>query len=421
MIDNIKDIFIDANIYYNEGLYKKSLDNLFKIYNKNIINSNVLRLITQIYLLFDNYNDALKYTNINIKHFKNYEDFDLKFNIIIKLNNKKLLEEFLLELPTEEKFNNIKKKVNITLAMYNNDISELLTDSTIDNKNELITIFLNNNYYNNLKHYAELVNDTPYNILSDTKKEYRYFCFNYSNLIKNISLPNIPKESVYEAVLIEFREMPHLEFLIRNAIHKLKNKWAHTIICGNLNYNYIFNICKQLSANINIIKLDYDNLSVNEYNKLLASTSFWNLLNGEKILIYQEDTCIFGNNIDEFIKWDYIGAPWIKEHNNNLLHVGNGGFSLRTKQCMLDVINKQSIESASYNKQFDNIPPEDVYFSKMMIDYNIGQVADYSTAFKFSSECYINPESFGGHCFYLYDKQWKDLMYKQLIIKYLLN
>ena len=31
---------------------------------------------------------------------------------------------------------------------------------------------------------------------------------------------------------------------------------------------------------------------------------------GEKILIYQDDTMLFHNSIEEFLKYDYIGAPW---------------------------------------------------------------------------------------------------------------
>ena len=44
-----------------------------------------------------------------------------------------------------------------------------------------------------------------------------------------------------ETVLIEFRPLPNLEFLIRNTIIKLKD-WNHTVVCGNINYNFIKNI-----------------------------------------------------------------------------------------------------------------------------------------------------------------------------------
>ena len=122
-------------------------------------------------------------------------------------------------------------------------------------------------------------------------------CFKYINFIRYIELPNFKTVSEYESVLIEYRCFPHLEFLIRNAIIKLGNNWSHTIICGNMNYEYMTNMCNNISRKIKVIKTNYDNLVPSEYSKLLTSLEFWNFFEGEKILIYQEDTCIFKSNI----------------------------------------------------------------------------------------------------------------------------
>jgi hypothetical protein len=180
-------------------------------------------------------------------------------------------------------------------------------------------------------------------------------------------------------------------------------------------------MCLNISSKIKIIKLNYDDLNQNTYNKLLTSIQFWNLLKGEKILIYQEDSCIFKYNITDFLKWDYIGAPWPKNQNDNSIGVGNGGFSLRTKKCMIDIINKISLENTEFNSSTINyikncnldIVPEDIYFTLNMIKYNIGKVADWNTAFEFSSENIYNPESLGGHNFWLNNKNWKiDIFFK---------
>ena len=216
--------------------------------------------------------------------------------------------------------------------------------------------------------------------------------------------------------MIEYRIFPHLEFLIRNTIIQLGDKWCHTIVCGNLNYKYIVNLCNSISPNINVIHTDFDNLNQSTYSKLLATSYFWNLFKGDKILLYQEDSCIFKSNINEFIKWDYIGAPWPKKQNDTTNNVGNGGLSLRTKQCMIDVINKISIDKISLNSSTINymihtkmtICPEDVYFSKTMQDYKIGLVADYDSAAMFSTELIYNGDSFGGHNFWLNDINWKN-------------
>jgi hypothetical protein len=57
-----------------------------------------------------------------------------------------------------------------------------------------------------------------------------------------------------EAVLIEYRKFPQLEFIIRNAINKLGNEWSFTVVCGNLNYEFIVELCANISPNIKIIK-----------------------------------------------------------------------------------------------------------------------------------------------------------------------
>uniref|UniRef100_A0A6C0E0V2 DUF5672 domain-containing protein n=1 Tax=viral metagenome TaxID=1070528 RepID=A0A6C0E0V2_9ZZZZ len=257
--------------------------------------------------------------------------------------------------------------------------------------------------------------DSNHTIMSSDIHYFRYTCFKYNYFIKHIDIPKIPRQSIYETVLIEFREFPHLEFLIRNCIIKLGSKWAHTVICGNLNYKTIVSICNSISQNINIIKVNIDNLSPSEYNKFLTSTSFWNMLFGEKILIYQEDSIIFHEDITPFLKYDYIGAPFPIYQNDTPNSVGNGGFSLRSKNVMIKVLNTISIQKTVFNSctltYMDNMnlkfPPEDVYFSKNIQELALGTVADYDTASLFSSETIFNENSLGGHKFWLSNSNWK--------------
>jgi hypothetical protein len=257
------------------------------------------------------------------------------------------------------------------------------------------------------------------------KIEYRFFCFQHIKYMRNIELPPIKKGMMLEAVLIEFRPFPHLEFLIRNTIRKLGPEWSHTVVCGKLNYEFVKNMCHDINVNIKVIQTKYENLNPSEYSRFLSSLSFWNLFDGKKILIYQEDTCIFRTNIRDFLRYDYVGAPWPLGQNDNKNLVGNGGFSLRTKQCMIDVIQKVSIDKTNYNSctleylknTKSTVPPEDVYFSKNMLDYNIGLVADWSTASHFSCETIYNPKSLGGHNFWLSNKEWKKTMRENVVLQ----
>ena len=271
--------------------------------------------------------------------------------------------------------------------------------------------------YNNKLPPAQIQVAPPNN-----KELFRNICNNHLPNIRTFLLPNILNNSKYEAVLIEYRIFPHLEFLIRNSILQLGDTWSYTVVCGNLNYSFIVGLCNIISPNIKVIKTNFDNLNQSTYSILLASTYFWNLFYGDKILIYQEDSCIFKSNINDFLKWDYIGAPWLTKQNDTANNVGNGGLSLRTKQCMLDVINKLSIDKILLNSSTLNfmknakmtVCPEDVYFSKTMQDYNIGLVADYDSAAMFSTELIYNGDSFGGHNFWLNDINWKnriDMLY----------
>jgi hypothetical protein len=264
--------------------------------------------------------------------------------------------------------------------------------------------------------FLRLSNNTmdEFNNLQQKKVKYRYLCWKYLSNIRNVVIPIIPIDSNLEAVLIECRILPHLEFIIRNAIIKLGTKWSHTIVCGNKNYDYMREICKSISPNIKIIRLNVDNLeAATTYNNLLATLSFWNMFKGDKILIHQEDSCVFKTNIDDFLEFDYIGAPWnqsqwLKDFGVKLA-VGNGGFSLRTKQIMINIINQVPR------------PPnckanEDVYFGRCMYNKKLGSLPTISQASLFSSEEIVNHASFGGHCFFNYDINWASRFFRDCIV-----
>jgi hypothetical protein len=267
-----------------------------------------------------------------------------------------------------------------------------------------------------INYFCKIYEIDKQQLLTNELYYFRYICYKYNDFMKYIELPPIASKSYNEAVLIEFRSFPHLEFLIRNTIIKLGSQWAHTIVCGNSNYQFIIDICKNISSNINIIKVNVDNMLPYQYSKFLTSLSFWNMLNGEKILIYQEDSIIFNKNIDDFINFDFIGAPFPRYQNDTPNGVGNGGFSLRTKSVMIKILNTITVKQTAFNsstieymeKQGLKFPPEDVYYSKNAQELGIGFVADYDSATLFSRESIFSENSFGGHKFWLSDSNWKN-------------
>ena len=247
--------------------------------------------------------------------------------------------------------------------------------------------------------------------IQKTKEKHRYICFQNIHLINHIEIEEFGFDKSKETVLIEFRNFPHVEFLLKNTIIKMPNDWNHTVVCGINNFKLIQNIatkiCKNTQSKIKIIKLPIENLSRDTYCDLLTSEKFWNYFQGEHILLYQEDSILFHGNIDPFLKYDYIGAPWFKKQDDNSHHVGNGGFSLRTKSAMINVIKQNKPltlgnSTKNYMKTSKlNCIPEDVYFSKSLIDFKLGKVSLYDEAMKFSQETIIGNNPLGGHAYWL--------------------
>jgi hypothetical protein len=102
---------------------------------------------------------------------------------------------------------------------------------------------------------------------------------------------------------------------------------------------------------IKIDKLDYE-----QYNKFIV----YNLVDYIKTdfaLIIQDDGFVINPHLwnDEFLDYDYIGAPFPIPNDNisyrdnigRIVRVGNGGFSLRSKK-LLGVAKKLNLEWKSY-------------------------------------------------------------------------
>ena len=245
--------------------------------------------------------------------------------------------------------------------------------------------------------------------ISDQKQIHRNKCSKYLPIIRSLPIKEFGRDSTKETILLEFRVLPHIEFLIRNTILKLSNQWNHTVVCGKNNTQFIKSVCHNISPSINIITLDIENILPSDYSRLLTTKHFWHNFTGEKLLIYQEDTILFNGNIENFLDYDYIGASWNPAQNDNLYGVGNGGFSLRTKSklilCLETIqpseldINSSTIEYMKNTKS--TFLPEDVYFSKTMIDFKLGKVAKRDIADKFSQETQKCSKPMGGHQFWL--------------------
>lgn len=201
-------------------------------------------------------------------------------------------------------------------------------------------------------------------------------------------IPKIYKDTNYYAVIIEPREHIDLRLSIRSTMFYLNEtnstkKWGLQIFHGKNNKCFIEKMTQNWK-NVELVNIGVDELTNITHSEYMESPEFWRKVKGDKVLIFQTDSVLLREGIDEFLEFDYIGAPWRKPKEGQM--VGNGGLSLRTKEIMLKITEENGIP----NEQIW----EDIYFMKHM--KGVG-VADYETAKRFSMEDVYSPNPLGVH------------------------
>ena len=206
-------------------------------------------------------------------------------------------------------------------------------------------------------------------------------------------------EAIYTAILIEPRKHKALNFVLRNFLENLDNRWKFTIYHGTENKEWLNELLnlnfEKDKLRIQLVNLGVVNLSIADYNLLLTSPKFIEEIPTETFLIFQTDSMICSPHKDliyKFLKYDYVGAPW-----SSLVHlgsmccmgVGNGGLSLRKRSKMLEIVN---------NFPYKTCWPEDVYFSGILPDFPIQILKPtIEEATEFAIETIPSPRSFGIH------------------------
>lgn len=199
-----------------------------------------------------------------------------------------------------------------------------------------------------------------------------------------ISNSLIIKQKLDKAVIVEPRQHKYLVQVVKNIIFNIPEDTIVQIFHSDKNLKLIQENFKTyiLRGKIKLSNIKKNNLNTEQYNQLLTSKEFWNQIDGENVLIFQTDSCICSGNKDrlnKFLHYDYVGAPWNWRRNK----VGNGGFSLRKKSKMLEIIAKFK------RKKNTN---EDVFFSRHSINK---PSLELSKKFAVESVFYQNP--FGIH------------------------
>lgn len=113
-----------------------------------------------------------------------------------------------------------------------------------------------------------------------------------------------------------------------------------------------------LSKNLRLFRVPDKWLeSLDMYNKFKLSHYFYqNFSNYSFILTYELDAFVFKDDLLNWINkgFDYVGAPWFKDYNNQteneLIGVGNSGFSLRKTKNVHQAIAKYFLSRSGKNR-----------------------------------------------------------------------
>jgi len=134
------------------------------------------------------------------------------------------------------------------------------------------------------------------------------------------------------------------------------------------------------------------------YNSILTNPAFWRGCRFDRVLVFQHDSGLLKEGIEEFLEWDFIGA-WIK----NIPGCMNGGLSIRNPKVMHEICLKHPYQGMAVHGN------EDIYFCNMMRQLGY-KLPDKETCNKFAVETEFAYGSVGYHAIDKYHKNYNLLL-----------
>ena len=173
--------------------------------------------------------------------------------------------------------------------------------------------------------------------LSEKVEKERALWMNQLPTLRKIILPERVDGCMYETVLIAFQPLAYLEYCVRKLMLQLPT-WSHTIICGNENTEMVTN----WNLPIQVVSLDIDSITEENYNELLLMESFWSLFQGETLLVYGEESRLLNMSIDGWLNKKYAKL--------------DNGMTVRSKTAIMERIRTNPPEEGMM---------EQIYFSSL--------------------------------------------------------
>jgi hypothetical protein len=296
----------------------------------------------------------------------------------------------------------------LTIGNSNNNEKHIKINSSFDR-----TKLIDNNYLNMIKNRYPQFDPYIYNykLAKDSdkldfiyyhwhfigyhnKQEYFKYVLNQNKeKIHKLDYPKIKYDDTKTKTLlfIDDRYDGIFELILRLFLYSVDNSWNLTIFTIEESKVEYENILKNMDISAKIFLLDEKIDTLDNYNKILSSVSFWKRIKEENCLIFQYDAISFGKFSNDFFKYNYIGAKW--EHDILMygkLSFGNGGISFRKTRIMEYICNKY---------KNDLLFPEDVFFCAKLKDENLLYCPNYILN-TFSFENIYNENTVYGHRIY---------------------
>lgn len=152
--------------------------------------------------------------------------------------------------------------------------------------------------------------------------------------------------------MVETRPIPNiLEIIQERHLNFIPDDWGLTLFLSQANKHLVTANMFKRPTQIFILPNEF---SIDDYNVLLTSISFWDKLPYEKVLVFQTDSELLKNGIENYLQYDFIGA---QDNRIGCEGMMNGGLSIRdVKKCM------EIVEKFPYDPQRN----EDWYFCLFM-------------------------------------------------------
>ena len=140
---------------------------------------------------------------------------------------------------------------------------------------------------------------------------------------------------------------PSEEASLKQCAKVLKDSPIRIICPKELDISEYEKVLKECGAEYSFDFLDKKYFGdVFKYSHLLLDKNFYKMYSDfDYMLLYQLDAWVFKNELDYWVNqgYDYIGAPWFEntedENAKIIMRSGNGGFSLRKINSMIELLN----------------------------------------------------------------------------------